>query len=231
MRNSFVKLKKESKKRNPSSNKWLLRHVNDHFVKMSKAAGYRSRSAYKLIEIDDKFKILKPNIAVLDLGAAPGGWSQIVAERINIGNARNKIVALDLLEIKPINGVVTLQQDFYDANLPQILQDTIKTRKVNIILSDMSANTTGIRDVDYSRILDLCEHVFNLAKQILRQDGSVVCKIFQGGTEQALLNEIKKNFRTVKHFKPKSSRPESKEMYVVAMGFKPQSTDKIDEKT
>lgn len=217
MRNKFQRLKNK-KSRSVSSNRWLLRHVNDVYVKMSKMDGYRSRSAYKLVEINDKFKIIKENSIVLDLGAAPGGWSQVISNIIEA--EKNGIcVAIDLLEIEPIKNVVTIQKDFYDENLMVAIKEMSKQETFDVVLSDMSPNTTGISSVDHIRIMDLCERIFFMCDKILQKGGTFVCKIFQGGAEASLLTLIKKRFKVVRHFKPKSSRAASKEMYLVACGF------------
>jgi 23S rRNA (uridine2552-2'-O)-methyltransferase len=217
MRNKFQRLKNK-KSRTVSSNRWLLRHVNDVYVKMSKMDGYRSRSAYKLIEINDKFKLIKENSVVLDFGAAPGGWSQV------IGNIIEKeeggiCVSIDLLPIESIKNVIAIQKDFYDEDLMQVIKDSSGKEIFDIVFSDMSPNTTGVSSVDHIRIMDLCERIFFMCDKILQKGGSFVCKIFQGGAETSLLSLIKKRFKVVRHFKPKSSRSASKEMYLIASGF------------
>ena len=217
MRNKFQRLKSK-KSRSVSSNRWLLRHVNDVYVKMSKMDGYRSRSAYKLIEINDKFKIIKENSVVLDLGAAPGGWSQVISNIVE--KEKNGIcVSVDLLPIEPMKNVVTIQKDFYDEDLMSVIKEGSGCEIFDIVLSDMSPNTTGISSVDHIRIMDLCERIFFMCDKILQSGGTFVCKRFQGGAEASLLALIKKRFKVVKHFKPKSSRAASKEMYLVACGF------------
>jgi len=205
---------KTAKGRKPSSTRWLARQLNDNFVVQAKKEGYRSRAAYKLIEINEKFKILKKGMNILDLGAAPGGWSQ-VASKITSGN----ILAVDLLEIEPLPGVKTMIKDFYDADAAQIIVEALGG-KVDIVMSDMAANTTGHADTDHLRIMILCEKAAELSFEILKPQGCFIAKIFKGGTENSLLVLIKQKFSKVKHFKPKSSRQESSEEYLVATGFR-----------
>lgn len=207
---------KTSRGRKKSSTKWLQRQLNDKYVALSKHEGYRSRSAYKLIEIDKKFNLIKPNINALDLGAAPGGWSQVLSEKLN--EKAKSIVAVDLLDMDNINGVEFIKGDFYDS----IILEKIKLIQPNtdLILSDMSPNTTGHKQTDHLRIIDLCEKVLNFAIDNLNIEGSLVIKIFQGGAQKDLLSNFKANFAKVKHFKPPSSRKESTEMYLIAQGFK-----------
>lgn len=213
LRAKSVKVK-TARGRKPSSTRWLARQLNDNFVIMAKKDGYRSRAAYKLIEINDKFQIFKKGMKVLDLGAAPGGWSQVVS-KITIAD----ILAVDLLEIEPIPGVRTMVKDFYDQDAAEIIVSSLGG-KVDVVMSDMAANTTGHAATDHMRIMILCEKAASLAFEVLRPNGSFIAKIFKGGTENELLTTIKKHFSKVKHFKPKASRPESSEEYLVATGFK-----------
>jgi len=182
--------------------------------------GYRSRAAFKIIEIDEKFKIFKKGKIVVDLGAAPGGWSQIAVEKVGRGN----VVAIDLLEMEEIAGIKFLQQDFLAADAPEKIINLINegkktTRKCDILLSDMAANACGDARTDHLRIVGLLEEALHFATQILHDDGVFVGKIFQGGAGGELLQAFRKHFKIVKHFKPKSSRKESSENYIVAMGF------------
>ena len=205
---------KTARGRKPSSTRWLARQLNDTFVLQARKEGYRSRAAYKLIEINEKFKIFKKGMNVLDLGAAPGGWSQI-ASKITKSN----ILAVDLLEIEPIAGVQTMVKDFYEPDAAEVIMAALGG-KVDVVMSDMAANTTGHADTDHMRIMILCEKALELAFEILKPNGCFIAKIFKGGTENALLVLIKQKFTKVKHFKPKSSRQESSEEYLVATGFR-----------
>lgn len=214
-RNKSVKLKKQ-KSRSNSSNKWLSRQLNDPYVTKSKIDGYRSRAAYKILEIHEKYKLFKPGMNVIDLGAAPGGWSQIAAKYVG---KKGKIVAIDLLEFEPIDGVIMAQMDFYDPNTPSKLIEMMGD-KADIVMSDMAANTTGHTPTDHLRIMDLCEMSFNFATTVLNPGGHFIAKILRGGTENELLSIVKRKFTTVKHFKPESSRKDSKEIYLIALGFK-----------
>ncbi len=207
---------KTAKNRSTSSTQWLNRQLNDPFVIQSKIDGYRSRSAYKLVEIDEKYKILKKNLRVIDLGAAPGGWCQVIASKLN---SSGKILAVDLLEMDEILGVDIMQGDFCDPEIQKNLIDKL-AGKADLILSDMAPNTTGHKATDHLRIMDLCERVFYFAKNTLNQGGTIVIKIFQGGAESQILALIKKDFSVVKHYKPESSRKDSSEIYLVATGFR-----------
>jgi len=182
----------------------------------AKLDGFRSRAAYKLIEIQEKFKLLKAGAKVIDLGAAPGGWSQVAAP---IVGPKGIIVAIDLLEIEPIAGVTFTQMDFYDEAAPLKITEMLGAR-ADLVMSDMAANTTGHTATDHLRIMDLCERSFNFAISVLSPGGHFVAKILRGGTENQLLALVKQKFSVVKHFKPKSSRADSTEIYLIATGFK-----------
>lgn len=219
VRNLSVKLK-TAKGRTISSTRWLQRQLNDPYVQMAKIDGYRSRAAYKLIEIDDKYKILKKGQVVVDLGAAPGGWSQVIAERIHLNKPwGGKLLAIDLLDIKPIEGANILKQDFLSLT-PEDITKWTNNIKVDVVLSDMAASSSGHTLTDHLRIIQLCEDAFLFAKEYLKEDGAFAAKILQGGTENELLKSLKVYFKQVKHFKPKSSRSDSAEMYVVCQGFR-----------
>ncbi len=211
---------KTAKKRSLASTQWLQRQLNDPYVALAKQNGYRARSAFKLIELDDKFHFLVPGRRVVDLGAAPGGWTQIAVKRVKSSAENPLVVGLDLLEIVPIAGAKTVQLDFLDDSAPEVLKEMLGGHKADVILSDMAPNTTGMKDIDHLRIMGLLEAAYAFACEILNCDGVFVAKIFQGGTEQNLLNEMKRKFKTVKHAKPPASRKESSEFYVVASGFK-----------
>lgn len=209
-RNIFVRVK-TAKKRKLSSTMWLQRQLNDPYVTQAKVDGYRSRAAYKIIEIDEKFKILKKGAKIVDLGAAPGGWSQVAAKR-------GRVYALDMLEMEPISGVKFMQLDFLDDDAIEKVKIFI-SGQADIVLSDMAANSCGNQQTDHLRIIALCELAFEFAKEVLAPNGVLVAKILRGGGDHKLLAEIKRYFKTVKNFKPKSSRADSAEMYLVAMGF------------
>jgi 23S rRNA (uridine2552-2'-O)-methyltransferase len=207
---------KDEKRRTLSSRTWLERQLSDPYVARAKREGFRSRAAFKIIEIDDKFHLLKPGARVVDLGAAPGGWSEIAARRIGQGG---RIVALDILDMKPIAGVEFLQLDFLDNAAPDRLKAMLGG-KADVVLSDMAANTTGHRQTDHLRIMALAEAAVHFAREVLAEGGSFLCKVLQGGTEAKLLAELKRDFATVKHVKPPASRTDSAELYLVAKGFR-----------
>jgi 23S rRNA (uridine2552-2'-O)-methyltransferase len=207
---------KDEKRRTLSSRTWLERQLSDPYVARAKREGFRSRAAFKIIEIDDKFHLLKPGARVVDLGAAPGGWSEIAARRIGPGG---RVVALDILEMKPIAGVEFLQLDFLDNAAPDRLKAMLGG-KADVVLSDMAANTTGHRQTDHLRIMALAEAAVHFAREVLAVGGSFLCKVLQGGTEAKLLAELKRDFATVKHVKPPASRTDSAELYLVAKGFR-----------
>ncbi len=211
---------KTAKKRTQASTQWLQRQLNDPYVAMAKKEGYRARSAFKLIELDDKFHFLKQGKRVVDLGAAPGGWTQIAVERVKSPPENPTVVGLDLLEMAPLAGAKTVRLDFLDDRAPDVLKEMLGGHSADVVLSDMAPNTTGMKDVDHLRIMGLLETAYAFACEILNKDGVFVAKIFQGGTEQNLLAEMKRRFETVKHAKPQASRKESSEFYVVATGFK-----------
>lgn len=220
-RSTFTKVK-TAKGRKKSSTRWLMRQLNDPYVAKSKLDGYRSRAAYKLIEINDKFKILSQGINVVDLGAAPGGWSQVAAKiiRSDSSKAKNKLIAIDLLPMEQLPGVTMLEMDFFEDNAKELIIFHLDGQFADVVLSDMAANTTGHSATDHIRIIDLCENAFLFAIEILKPGGHFVAKIFKGGAEGDLLNLVKQNFTTVKHFKPDSSRKESSESYLIALGKK-----------
>lgn len=209
---------KTAKGRSNSSARWLQRQLNDPYVQQSKQDGYRSRAAYKLLEMNEKLHILKPGQTVVDLGAAPGSWAQIASDEINKGQ-KGKVIAIDLLEIDPLAGVEFLQADFTAPESTKWLKNHLP-KGADVVLSDMAPNTTGNNSLDHLRIVGLCEEVFLFASEVLRPGGSLICKVFQGGTEQALLKQLRAQYAKVKHVKPKASRKESAELYVVATGFK-----------
>jgi 23S rRNA (uridine2552-2'-O)-methyltransferase len=208
-----------AKRRKASSARWLERQLNDPYVAKAKDEGYRARSAYKLIEIDDKHRLLSPGKRVVDLGAAPGGWSQVAAARVKSTDAEPLIVAIDYLDMDPIPGVVVLKKDFLDEDAPQAIVDALGGEP-DVVLSDMAAPTTGHRQTDHLRTMHLCEVAADFAISALKPGGHFVSKVFRGGTESALLATLKRNFGQVHHVKPPASRSASVELYLVAKGFK-----------
>ncbi|WP_112663634.1 RlmE family RNA methyltransferase [Microvirga flavescens] len=207
---------KTANKRSLSSQKWLERQLNDPYVARAKREGYRSRAAFKLLEIDEKYHLLKTGQRVVDLGAAPGGWAQIAARKVG---PKGKVVGIDLLPIDPLPGVDFIQLDFLDESAPQKLIDMLGG-PADIVMSDMAANTTGHKKTDHLRIMGLAEAAIYFAREILAPGGSFVAKVFQGGTENQLLADLKRDFAVVRHVKPAASRSDSAELYVMATGFR-----------
>ena len=207
---------KGGKRRTPSSRAWLERQITDPYVARAKREGFRSRAAYKLAEIDDQYRLLKPGARVIDLGAAPGGWSEVAARR---AGPRGRVVAIDILEMKPIAGVEFLQLDFLDETAPGRIKAMLDG-KADVVLSDMAANATGHRRTDHLRIMALAEAAAHFAREVLAEGGSFLCKVLQGGTEAALLAALKRDFASVKHVKPPASRADSAELYLLARGFR-----------
>ena len=215
--NRRKKVKLKPKERTHSSRQWLERQLNDPYVKRAKSEGYRSRAAYKLAEIDDKAKFLKRGARVVDLGAAPGGWSQIAAGRVGAGKGR--VVAIDLLDMDPVPGVEFLRLDFLDEHAPEKLK-TMLGGPADVVLCDMAANATGHRRTDHLKIMALVEAATEFAREVLAPGGAFLAKVIQGGTEHSLLAELKRSFSSVKHIKPPASRTGSAELYVLATGFR-----------
>lgn len=210
---------KTKKNRTVSQKRWLERQLNDPYVARAKREGMRSRAAYKLIEIDDKYHLLKPGARVVDLGAAPGGWSDIAAKRVGAAEGRGKVVAIDILAMTPIAGVTFRQIDFLDPKSPAQLADMLGGG-ADVVLSDMAANATGHKKTDQLKIMALVEAGAEFASTVLRPGGSFLTKVLQGGTESALLAQLKRDFATVKHVKPQASRADSSELYLLATGFR-----------
>jgi 23S rRNA (uridine2552-2'-O)-methyltransferase len=207
------------KGRSPASKLWLERQLNDPYVARARREGLRSRAAYKLAEIDDKFRLLKPGGRVVDLGAAPGGWSQVAAQRVGAGEGKGRVVAIDLIEMPPLPGVDFVQLDFLDPAAPEKLKAMLGG-PADVVLSDMAANATGHRKTDHLKIMALAEAAALFARTVLKGGGAFLCKVLQGGTEGALLAELKRDFAAVKHVKPAASRPDSAELYLLATGFR-----------
>jgi 23S rRNA (uridine2552-2'-O)-methyltransferase len=195
-----------------SNKAWLRRHVTDTYVRQARQAGYRSRAAYKLLEIDKRDKLLKPGMRVLDLGAAPGGWSQVAAEKVNPGG---KVVAVDLLEVKPIHGVTIFKEDFREVDLEAALGG-----KADVVLSDMMPNITGVPLVDQARAAEVSMAAIELCRQVLKREGAFLVKVFHGAAFDEVLNELRAVFQTVAVRKPAASRGESRENYLLARGLR-----------
>lgn len=219
---------KKVKGRRSSSTKWLQRQLNDPYVFKARQLGFRGRAAFKIMELDDQFHFFKPGKRVVDLGCAPGGWSQIAVKRVKSTPQNILVVGMDLLPTQPIAGAALLQMDFTDPDSAEKLRELLDGHRADIVMSDMAANTTGIHSVDHIRIMHLLETAYAFACQNLNPNGVFIAKIFQGGTENRFLSEMKKNFAVVKHAKPDASRKVSSEVYVVATGFKGNSCSEND---
>ncbi len=211
-------VRKKSKLK-PSSRRWIERQLNDPYVQRAKREGMRSRAAYKLLEVDDKHGILKKGARIIDLGAAPGGWCQVAVERVGSSDEHPLVVAIDYLGMEPMPGVVVLQMDFLDDAAPAALMDALGEAP-DVVLSDMAAPTVGHRQTDHIRTMYLVEVAADFAVKVLKPGGHFLAKTFQGGTEHALLDMLKRNFKTVSHIKPPASRAESVELFLLAKGFK-----------
>ena len=209
-----------AKGRKPSSTRWLERQLNDPYVRRAKAENYRSRAAFKLIELDERFGLLKGAKAVVDLGIAPGGWSQVVRRKVPQG----RVVGIDLLPTDPIDGVTILQMDFMDETAPDRLKEALGG-EADLVLSDMAANTVGHQQTDHLRTMALVEAGLLFATEVLRPGGAYVAKVLAGGADNQLVAEMKRHFTTVKHAKPPASRKDSSEWYVIAQGFKGRDGD------
>ena len=209
---------KTGKGRKLSSKLWLERQLNDPYVARAKREGMRSRAAFKLMEIDDKARFLKKGSRVVDLGAAPGGWAQVAAKRVH-APTQGRVIGIDLLDIEPLTGVEFRVFDFLDPGAPDLLKKMLGG-PADVVLSDMAANATGHRKTDHIKIVALVEAATEFAREVLAPGGTFLAKVIQGGTENALLTALKKDFATVKHVKPLASRADSAELYLLAMGFR-----------
>jgi 23S rRNA (uridine2552-2'-O)-methyltransferase len=205
-----------ARRRKPSSTEWLQRQLNDPYVAEAQRRGYRSRAAFKLLQLDERFHLLQPGLRVIDLGCAPGGWAQVAVERVG---AAGRIVGIDLNPMDPVSGASILQGDFRDPRFAQQLRDVLRG-PADLVLSDMAAPATGHAATDHLRIVALAEDAFALAETLLKPGGAFVAKVFQGGAEGDLLTTLKRAFAEVRHAKPAASRAESAETYVVARGFR-----------
>jgi 23S rRNA (uridine2552-2'-O)-methyltransferase len=211
---------KTGKGKTASQKIWLERQLNDPYVHEAKKLGYRSRAAFKLIEIDDKFKFLKSGGRVVDLGAAPGGWSQVAAKRVKAVEGKGKVVAIDMHGMDPITAVTIFKKDFYDDDAPKLLIEALGGDKADCVLSDMAAHATGHRQTDVINIIALAEAGYYFAKEVLKPGGMYLAKVLRGGTENEILKLLKKDFETVKHVKPMASRDDSAELFVLALGYR-----------
>ena len=210
---------KSSKKRTVSQTRWLQRQLNDPYVARAKREGYRSRAAFKLTEIDDKFKLFRTGQRVVDLGAAPGGWAQVAAAKVGSKEGKGRVIGIDLLDIDPIPGVEFTVMDFLDEDAPDRLKAMLGGQ-ADVVMSDMAANATGHKKTDHLKIVALAELAIDFARQVLAPGGAFVAKVLQGGTEGTLLADLKRDFSLVRHVKPAASRADSAELYVLATGFR-----------
>jgi 23S rRNA (uridine2552-2'-O)-methyltransferase len=210
---------KTARKRSVSSARWLDRQLNDPYVERAKREGFRSRAAYKLIEINERYDLLKPGQRIADLGAAPGGWSQVCVNLAGADNGRGRVVGIDLLEILPLPGASFRVLDFTAPEAPQLVKEWLGG-SADVVLSDMAPNATGHKKTDHLRIMGLAELAADFACEVLTQGGVFLAKVFQGGTEKELLARLKSEFSVVRHVKPNASRKDSSELYVLAMGFR-----------
>lgn len=210
---------KTARRRSVSSTRWLDRQLNDPYVAEAKRQGWRSRAAFKLLQMDEELGLIKPGQKAIDLGAAPGGWTQVLVEKINPEATGGRVVGIDYLEVFDIPGATILCMDFMDDQAPDALKQAVGG-KVDLVLSDMAPPTIGHASTDHLRIMALAEAAYEFAQEVLSPGGTFLAKVFQGGTEKDLLNQLKKDFAKVKHIKPPASRKDSSEMYVVALGFR-----------
>jgi 23S rRNA (uridine2552-2'-O)-methyltransferase len=218
-RHTPVRLKRGAK-RTVSQRAWLQRQLNDPYVAEARKLGLRSRAAFKLIEIDDKYKLIKPGARIVDLGAAPGGWSIVAAERGKAEAGRGKVVAIDMHGMEPIKGVTILHKDFYDDDAPAELIAALGGDKADAVLSDMAPHATGHRQTDHIQIMALADAAYAFAQGVLKPGGTFLAKVLRGGTENELLKRLKQDFATVRHVKPQASRDDSAEMFVLATGYR-----------
>ena len=215
-----LKTRVRSGRRKASSRHWLERQLNDPYVAQAKQDGYRSRAAYKLLEMDVRYGLIKPGMRIIDLGAAPGGWSQVAAARTGSSAAKPLVVAIDMLGMEPLPGVIVLEEDFLDAAAPDLLRQALAGEKADLVLSDMAAPTIGHKATDHLRIMGLCEAAADFARQVLAPGGYFLAKVLRGGTEHTLLADLKRDFARVVHVKPPASRADSAELYLLAMDFR-----------
>jgi 23S rRNA (uridine2552-2'-O)-methyltransferase len=211
---------KTGKGRTVSQKNWLERQLNDPYVQEARKQGFRSRAAFKLIEIDDKYKFLKPGGRIVDLGAAPGGWSQVAVKRVKAEEGKGKVIAIDMHGMDPLPSVTIFKKDFLEEDAPALLIEALGGEKADCVLSDMAAHATGHRQTDHIQIMTLAEAGYDFARQVLKPGGTYLAKVLRGGTEGEMLKMMKKDFATVRHVKPMASRDDSAELFVLAMGFR-----------
>jgi 23S rRNA (uridine2552-2'-O)-methyltransferase len=209
-----------AKGRKLASTRWLTRQLNDPYVEEAKRRGYRSRAAFKLSEIDDKYHLLRPGMSVVDLGAAPGGWSQVAAQRIKVMTGKGTVIAVDVVEMEPISGVTALKLDLTDPDAADRIEEALNGKKADLVMSDMHAPATGHKPTDHLRIMGLVEAALDVAEDVLAPGGTFLAKVLQGGAGKELMARLNSSFAKVRHVKPKASRAESAEMYVLATGFR-----------
>jgi 23S rRNA (uridine2552-2'-O)-methyltransferase len=209
-----------AKGRKLASTRWLTRQLNDPYVEEAKRRGYRSRAAFKLSEIDDKYHLLRPGMSVVDLGAAPGGWSQVAAQRIKVMTGKGTVIAVDVVEMEPISGVTALKLDLTDPDAADRIDEALNGKKADLVMSDMHAPATGHKPTDHLRIMGLVEAALDVAEDVLAPGGTFLAKVLQGGAGKELMARLNSSFAKVRHVKPKASRAESAEMYVLATGFR-----------
>jgi len=211
---------KTGKGRTVSQKNWLERQLNDPYVQEARKQGYRSRAAFKLIEIDDKYKFLKSGGRIVDLGAAPGGWSQVAVKRVKAEEGKGKVIAIDMHGMDPLPSVTIFKKDFLEEDAPALLIEALGGEKADCVLSDMAAHATGHRQTDHIQIMTLAEAGYDFARQVLKPGGTYLAKVLRGGTEGEMLKLMKKDFASVRHVKPMASRDDSAELFVLAMGFR-----------
>ena len=209
-----------AKGRRLASTRWLTRQLNDPYVEEARRRGYRSRAAFKLSEIDDKYHLLTPGMSVVDLGAAPGGWSQVAAQRIKVMTGKGTVIAVDVVEMEPIWGVTALKLDLTDPDAAERIDDALNGKKADLVMSDMHAPATGHKQTDHLRIMGLVEAALDVAEDVLAPGGTFLAKVLQGSAGKELVARLNSSFAKVRHVKPKASRTESAEMYVLATGFR-----------
>ncbi len=211
---------KTAKKRSNASTRWLKRQLNDPYVAEAQAQGYRSRAAFKLLQLDEQLNLLRKGQNIIDLGAAPGGWTQIIVDRVKPDETGAKVVALDILEMDELPGATVLHMDFMDDDAPDRLKEAMGGDMADLVVSDIAPPTIGHKQTDHLRIMALVEAAYYFAIEVLKPNGSFVAKVFQGGAQQDLLQHMRQNFKKVKHVKPDASRSDSSEIYVVGLGFR-----------
>lgn len=211
---------KSAKGRRLSSKLWLERQLNDPYVLKAKKEGYRSRATFKLSEINEKFNLLKKDMHIIDLGCAPGGWLQYASQKIGIDKGKGSLIGIDLQEVEPVSGCTIIQGDFLEQDMMDKLKAHIPDGRVDMVMSDMAASSTGHKQTDHLKIVGLCEAALWFARQVLKPEGIFLAKVLQGGTERQILNDLRKDFKVVRHVKPNASRKDSSEMFVLATGFR-----------